>query len=172
MPGPARKKQLPKKCIYEAEPQQGGSRKVVVTLAVIVGLAVIGWGGYQMYKKNAAKLAESESSTTDSINRRDDSIRNAIAADSIAALKEKVRQAAAFQSDSGVMKFIILQTHNKERALKRYNQLLNFQLKIKMDTQDSSFFKVYFSFPASFKDTVHIKDSLRREYAHEVVIEK
>ncbi len=166
-----RKKPVAEEVHYDAEPQQGGSRKAIVTLAIVVGLAVIGWGGYQMYKKNAAKIAENETNTTETANRRDDSIRNVIAADSIAALKEKSKQ-IAFQSDSGLMKFIILQTYNKERALKRYNQLLNYQLKVKMDTNDSSFFKIYFSFAASYKDTIRIKDSLRREYAHEIVIEK
>ena len=33
-------------------------------------------------------------------------------------------------------------------------------------------FKLYFQFPALAKDTIHIKDSLRREYAHEVQIEQ
>jgi hypothetical protein len=71
-----------------------------------------------------------------------------------------------------VYKFIILQTHDKERALKRYNQLLSYQLKIHLWTQDSSFFKVYFTFPAIAKDTARIKGSLENDYAHRVIIER
>jgi hypothetical protein len=156
---------------FETEPQQGGSRKTVVIVAIVAGLIVVGWGGYQLYKKNAPAKPETESTMTVVNTKNEDSIRNAIISDSLAALKEKVTQAPSM-SDSTMMKFIILQTHNKERALKRYNQLLSYFLKVKMDTNDSSFFKVYFAFPARMKDTVHIKDSLEREYAHRVVIER
>jgi hypothetical protein len=68
-------------------------------------------------------------------------------------------------------KFIILSTYNKPHALRRYNQLLGFDLKIHLYEKDSTFFKVYFQFPALAKDTTHIKDSLRREYGHEIIIE-
>jgi hypothetical protein len=68
-------------------------------------------------------------------------------------------------------KFIVLTSYNKPHALRRYNQLLSFDLKIHLYQKDSSFFKVYFQFPAFARDTTHIKDSLRREYAHEITIE-
>ncbi|MDP9040886.1 MAG: hypothetical protein M3N30_02825, partial [Bacteroidota bacterium] len=63
-------------------------------------------------------------------------------------------------------------TPNKVYALKRYNQLLGFGLKARLYQKDSAFFKVYFQFPALAKDTIHIKDSLRKEYAHSVRIEQ
>jgi hypothetical protein len=40
-----------------------------------------------------------------------------------------------------------------------------------MQTKDSSFFKLYFAFPAVAKDTVHIKDSLNLVYATHTFIE-
>jgi len=61
--------------------------------------------------------------------------------------------------------FIILSTDNKHRALRRYNQLLGYQLNIKMDQKDSAWFKLYFPIAALTKDTSYIKDSLADTYA-------
>ena len=71
-----------------------------------------------------------------------------------------------------LFRFVILQTANKNRALRRYNQLLGYQLNIKMDQKDSAFFKLYFPIAATIRDTTHIKDSLADVYASHVVIEK
>jgi len=68
--------------------------------------------------------------------------------------------------------FVILRTPNKVHALRRYNQLLGFQLNIRMETKDSTFFKLYFPVAATPKDTTHIKDSIADVYAANVVIEK
>ena len=61
--------------------------------------------------------------------------------------------------------FVILATSNKFHALKRYNQLLGYQLNIKMDQKDSSYFKLYFPIAAPPRDTTQIKDSLADVYA-------
>ena len=68
--------------------------------------------------------------------------------------------------------FVILRTPNKVHALRRYNQLLGFQLNIHMETKDSTFFKLYFPVAAVPRDTTHIKDSIADVYAANVVIEK
>ena len=68
--------------------------------------------------------------------------------------------------------FVILRTPNKVHALRRYNQLLGYQLNIKLETKDSSFFKLYFPIAAIPRDTTHIKDSIADVYAANVVIEK
>jgi hypothetical protein len=68
--------------------------------------------------------------------------------------------------------FVILRTPNKAHALRRYNQLLGFQLNIRMETKDSTFFKLYFPVAAAPRDTTHIKDSIADVYAANVVIEK
>lgn len=71
-----------------------------------------------------------------------------------------------------LFRFIILQTANKNHALRRYNQLMGYQLNIKMDQRDSSYFKLYFPIAATIRDTTHIKDSLEDVYAAHVTIEK
>lgn len=69
-------------------------------------------------------------------------------------------------------RFVILRTENKGHALRRYNQLLGYQLNIHMETKDSSFFKLYFPIPATIRDTTHIRDSLADVYAAKVSIEQ
>jgi len=73
--------------------------------------------------------------------------------------------------DATLYKFVILRTENKGHALRRYNQLLGFQLNIRMDQKDSTYFKLYFPIIATVRDTTHIKDSLADVYAAHVVIE-
>ena len=82
--------------------------------------------------------------------------------------------ASAAASGPGVnaYKFIILETTRKGHALRRYNQLLGFQLNIKMEQKDSSFFKLYFPINATIRDTTHIRDSLADVYAAHVRIER
>jgi hypothetical protein len=62
-------------------------------------------------------------------------------------------------------RFVILETQNKNRALRRYNQLLGYQLNVKMEQKDSTYFKLYFPIAAAIKDTAHIRDSLADVYA-------
>lgn len=72
---------------------------------------------------------------------------------------------------ASLYKFVILETTKKGRALRRYNQLLGYQLNIKMDQKDSSYFKLYFPIAATIRDTTHIRDSLMDVYAAHVTIE-
>lgn len=70
-------------------------------------------------------------------------------------------------------RFVILSTDNKHHALRRYDQLLGYQLNIKMDQKDSSWFKLYFPIAALPRDTSYIKDSLADTYAApHVIIER
>jgi hypothetical protein len=67
-------------------------------------------------------------------------------------------------------RFVILATDNKHHALRRYNQLLGYQLNIKMYQKDSAWFKLYFPIAALPRDTTNIKDSLADTYAVPKVI--
>ncbi len=68
--------------------------------------------------------------------------------------------------------FVILHTESKGRALRRYNQLIGYQLNIHMETKDSSSFKLYFPIAATAADTAHIRDSLMDVYAAKVSVEQ
>jgi len=158
---------------FEAQPNN--TRKIMLLIALIVGLGIIGWGGYMMYKKNGTDDKKNDvvpvmQDTTAAIT---DSTKLVHASDTVLATRQHEAIASVpIAKESVAYKFIILSTYNKERALKRYNQLRSFELKINMYTKDSTFFKLYFAFPAAPKDTVHIKDSLTREYGHSVIIER
>jgi hypothetical protein len=73
--------------------------------------------------------------------------------------------------NGNLYKFVILETTKKGRALRRYNQLLGFQLNIKMEQRDSAYFKLYFPITVASRDTTHVKDSLADVYASHVTIE-
>lgn len=193
------------------EPSGNNARQTLLLLGLLVGLIVIGWGGYYLYKRNnytepAPNQARviPESTATQA---RDTTALAGTATDSIIAGKKDTTLAnagakAANPPDASAMKpatdspakaavnpaavqfmptpgagqslynFVILRTENKHHALRRYNQLLGYQLNIHMETKDSSFFKLYFPIAAAVRDTARIRDSLADVYAARVSIEQ
>jgi hypothetical protein len=172
---PEKRRHPPKEKEYEYEPRTNRVRNVLLILAVIVGLTVVGVGAFILYQKNERQEKSSKSLplVKDSEAVSVDTVKSIISRpDSPSSRKQAANSASHLSKDSILYKFIILETYNKYHALKRYNQLLSYKLKIKMDTKDSSFFKVYFAFPARNRDTAYIKDSLNTTYAHSVIIER
>jgi hypothetical protein len=178
-----------------AEPASGGgsSRQVLLLLGLVAGLVLIGWGGYYLYKRNniIEPTAENKATilpdTTAAKRSADTVALSATRTDSPAvgrAVDTPVTHGAAPPAavpnlsvpvpgeGQSLYRFVILQTGNKNRALRRYNQLLGYQLNIHMDEKDSSWFKLYFPIAAGIRDTTHIKDSLADVYAAQVSIEK
>jgi len=153
------------------------NRNLLKILALAGALGVIAWGGWVMYKKASLstqdKLINSTPAEQQIVPVSPDSLGEH------ATRKDSARMPVNDTAHPGTInnqqmtdyKFVILTTGNKPHALRRYNQLASFDLKIHLYQKDSTFFKVYFQFPALAKDTMHIKDSLRREYAHIVTIE-
>jgi hypothetical protein len=158
-------------------PAPGQSRNLLKLLVLVAALAIVGWGGWMMYKKSGPaasdKTTEAGSVVQEQQPAKSDSSADTIARrDSAKTLSKDTAHPSIVNGQTAInYKFIILATANKPHAIRRYNQLLGFDLKIHLYQQDSTFFKVYFQFPALPKDTIHIKDSLRREYAHNVTIE-
>lgn len=155
-----------------ARAQNEDLRKVFIGLAVIIGLAAIIWGGYLIYNKS--KKSSAVTTIADSTATRD-TLNSVISRpDSASARKDTSNLFSASSSAMPTYKFIIETTFNKNRALRRYDQLKSYMLDIKMDVaEDSSLFKLYFQFPAQASDTNHIKDSLIRFYnTRKVIIEQ
>lgn len=172
-----------KKAVFEEkhgdqQPESNGLGKFMLVIGIIGGLVLIGWGGYHLYKTNTY----SENPGTNSgISQEPEKAKN----DTVVANTQPASQpdTAGIKStantqltkpagDSVAYKFVILATGKKYRALKRYEQLLSYSLNVKMETIDSTYFKLYFNIPAFPKDTVYIKDSLNRVYATKVFIER
>jgi hypothetical protein len=157
--------------------QKNIGKKIALALAIIVGLGIIGWGGYKLYEKNSSpetnEIAAAVPSTDSNqvVTDTQQISEPTIDSSKIKKAEIKPQQSLRPKTDSSQYKFVILETNNKYKALRRYNQLLSYLLKIKLQTKDSSFFKLYFAFPAAAKDTVHIKDSLNLVYATHTFIE-
>jgi hypothetical protein len=163
-----------KKQVTESLPVQ--NRTGLKVLALISALVIVGLGGWMMYKKNSQAVTESNPDTssvpqqqvpvaTDTL--KQDSVRR----DSVNVLPADTPHSIAALHPGTPYKFIILATDDKPRAMRRYNQLIGFNLKAHYYHVDSTY-KVFFQFPALARDTTHIKDSLRKEYAADVTIER
>ena len=145
-------------------------------LAFISALVIVGLGGWMMYKKNGQTVSESNPDTSPVVQQpvpvpADTLKRDTVRKDSAKILLADTPHPVATLHEGIPYKFIILSTDDKPRAMKRYNQLIGFNLKAHYYHVDSTY-KVFFQFPALARDTTHIKDSLRKEYAADVTIEK
>ena len=131
-------------------------------LGIVLGLAVVIWGGYTLYNK---KVANTETVASDT---------NIVAVDSAALrlndsltlAKAKADSIAAANSiTAGSYKFIFETTTNKRRALRRQAQVSEISPGIKMESNaDSTLFNIYVVLPATPADTTRIKDSLNAWY--------
>ncbi len=157
----------------------GDHRNLLRAVALVAGMLIIGGGGYLMYRNRSAASGFSDSTVAVAglMNEEDKAASPAPAKEPFTnkavVYKPVVETAAPLKpADSAELKFVILSTPNKAHALRRYNQLLSFDLKARLFEKDSAWFKVYFAIPAKMKDTVHIKDSLRRQYDANVSIDR
>ena len=151
--------------------QPASARRVFLALGIVVGLALIAWGGYDLYKKKTTESSQESSVQAPAL---DTSASQKDSLNLISRRADSLKAAASIQaqSDTSKYKFVILGTTNRKRAERRYGQLLSFATKVKMQSKDSTFFQVYFSLPATPKDTLRIKDSLSAYYATKTTIEQ
>jgi hypothetical protein len=163
-----------KKQLTETLPVQ--NRTGLKVLAFISALVIVGLGGWMMYKRNGQTVSENNPDTSSVVQQQvpvapDTVKRDSLHKDSANILPPATQQPVAILHPGIPYKFIILSTDDKPRAMRRYNQLIGFNLKAHYYHVDSTY-KVFFQFPALARDTTHIKDSLRKEYAADVTIEK
>jgi hypothetical protein len=173
-----------KKKLYPSEKKQLNippsiqNRNILKVAALVAGLIIVGLGGWMMFKKNNPGVTGNNPDTNSVVQTQQPSSKDSLAADSAAhrdSIKNTTKDSGHLSTVNGqplTYKFVILTTYNKPHALRRYKQLIGFDLKAHLYQKDSTFFKVYFQFPALAKDTIQIKDSLRKQYAHEVTIEQ
>lgn len=159
-----------KKAVFAEDNSQGtGARKLLIALGVIIGIALVIWGGYSLYNRNSNVGV---ASTDDNIVIPPaDTARKGIILDSvqkiIASTADSVQKSIAA---AGTYKFVIERTYNRTRAFKRFYQIKDNLTDIKMESSpDSTFFKLYFILPATPADTTRIKDSLKTWYGRKQV---
>ena len=157
-----------KKSVFDDEkytPDTNPWQKLIVAALIIGGLAIVVLGGYYLYNQNNAepRIQNTAVPAADSTQQQKDSL--SVPADSS-------HTPATFASlNPGAYKFVIETTKSKKRAMQRYKQLSEFT-SVKMESPDSTSYKLYFVIPAAIKDTTRIKDSLSRFYASKVKIEQ
>jgi hypothetical protein len=170
----------------DRESRSSSDRQGLLLIAIVVGLLIIGGGGYYLYKRNsfsepaaekqAVVIPDTAAAKPDTPVAANPSSAGTGAASTPAASTPPVTAPAAATANVPVppgailYHFVILSTDNKHHALRRYNQLLGYQLNIKMDQKDSTWFKLYFPIAALTRDTTFIKDSLSDTYATPHVI--
>ncbi len=161
----------------EYAPQSKTAKGILLMLGIIGGIAIIAWAGYNLYKKKTVPLSSKTDSEvvlkedTDSV-QKTDTLTGSISPDSLTAKKKDSLLLVSKRPDSSFYKFVILTTPNKNHAIRRYKQLDSIEHNVKLNTKDSSIFKVYFVIHTSPKDTLHIKDSLNSFYATKTTIEQ
>lgn len=139
------------------------SRRILLLLGIVVGIIIIIWGGYILYNRNTAPNDGTAATTPPVTTLPSDTMAISSMPDSL----QRARTDLAASRSS--YKFIIEKTNNKGRAVRRYNQLVENATPIKMETQDSTTFKLYFLLPAAPADTARIRDSLKNWYARKIV---
>lgn len=143
--------------------QNNTIKQILVILAILVGLSLIIWGGYTLYKSKTTEQPAEPAAIESAEPVSADSITQQGADSSLFSTSAPVP--SADPSGSRNYQFIIESTTNKGRASRRYNQILTNGQPIKMDVApDSSVFHLYFDLPATPMDTTRMKDSLRRYY--------
>ncbi len=179
--------------VREREAKGNSTKQGVLLVLIVIGLGIIGWAGYYLYKRNSfVEPAEKPAvvlppdtmkanavTAADTISKAADTASKTVVKDSTGSAAIKTAPAAPVPAapaptttaalppphGSRMYRFVILATDNKHHALRRYNQLLGYQLNIKMYQKDSAWFKLYFAIAAFPKDTAYIRDSLADTYA-------
>jgi hypothetical protein len=130
------------------------TKRIVTWLAAIAGLSLAVFGGYLVYTKTKNK--------NEPVVKKEE-IKPVIPPDSLPKTKDTTAIITTPVDTSGMYRFVI-EKAARQRAFFRYNYLKENLIDVKMDTQDSVLFKLYFLLPASPADTAKKRDSLQRLY--------
>jgi hypothetical protein len=156
----------------QIEPDNNSNRKALFGIGLALGLGAVIWGGYSLYNRNTEPLTPAaiednqppQSATTpvDTATKQTiDTTTRAAVTDSIPVTPAPVSQASVIP---GTFRYILETPATKTRALKRINQLALVSPKMKMETTDSTSFKIYIDLPGTPADTSRVKDSLNTWY--------
>jgi hypothetical protein len=139
-----------------------GSRKMFILAGIVLGLAVVVWGGYSLYN---SKVDNTTTAATDTNILAVDSAAIKAQEDSMARAKAITDSIQALGVAPGNYKFIFESTANKKRAFKRHQQVSYISPKIKLESNtDSTQFSIFVVLPATPADTGRLKDSLNAWY--------
>ena len=134
------------------------SKKLILWLTVVAGIALAVWGGWLVYNrtKSTANTSITTEVKTTPVQPPDTIAKNNTDTVSIAA-KDMLTPAGSY-------KFVIEEA-TRTRALSRYADLKKWGINVQMETRDSVNFKLFFQLAALPADTARIKDSLGLLYS-------
>lgn len=175
---PAREPQSRNSSAYEEQPadykdvlyhkkKETAWKKPLIFLLTVVGVGLAVWGGYKVYKstgsKNSNVADNSQVQKPLPVNTNEDTASTQLSnTDTNVLASQQIMPPATLPA--GMWKFVV-ETANRDRALKRYAKLQAIGVKsVQMETKDSLTFKIYFALSAAVPDTARIIDSLRRNY--------
>jgi hypothetical protein len=139
-----------------------GSRRMFILVGVVLGLAIVIWGGYSLYN---SKVDSTTTAASDTNILAVDSAAIKAQADSLASAKAFADSIQALGVAPGNYKFIFLSTANKIRALRQYGKVSQDNPRIKIESNgDSTLFNIFMVLPATPADTIRMKDSLNNWY--------
>jgi hypothetical protein len=143
------------------EPKSNPLQKILAFGLFLGGIAVVVLGGYYFYNKSNS-ISSSE----------EDNLSQApIQQPAVDTSSSRIDSTLLVKKDP-IFRYVLENTDNKKRALKRYSQLKSLAIDVKMETPDSINFKLYFVIPSTAADTIRIKDSLHNYYGKKVIVEQ
>ena len=156
--GPAKKKSAFDESYSRIEAHHNRRKGLLVGTLVVIGLAVILWGGYMLYNSNNGKelSTPAQQLAADTTTPVPDS--------SVKAPADSTPVTPASNVPPGNYKYIAESTTRKTRALKRHAFLMTLNRDFKLETKDSLTFDITITIPGTPADTTRIKDSLNDWY--------
>jgi hypothetical protein len=133
---------------------------LLIGTLIVIGLAVIVWGGYMLYnnKKDSPELSTApQQIAADTSTRQPDSA-------TTASVDSAATAPATIVTPPGSYKYIAETTTRKTRALTRHAFLLTLNQNYKLETTDSLTFNITIVIPGTPADTTRLKDSLNAWY--------
>jgi hypothetical protein len=132
-------------------------KKILFALLIVGTTGVIIWAGYKVYKHNSPQT-DNEQTSEETLPVTDTSKYLSPGENDTIAVQKN-----SSQLNSGNYHFVI-EKAGRRRAFYRYEMLKKGGLPIKMSTNDSVTFKLYFVIKATSADTARITDSLTNWY--------
>jgi hypothetical protein len=157
----------------EATEKSGGiaGRKGLLVLGIVLTVALVGWGGYYLYNKNAgnepaANLATdagtSLTNTTDTLNTLPDTTQTITVKTDTVTTNTPVTVAneatVALPASSGAYKVVLWTSRNKALLQTQVDKTRG---KVKLGQKDSTRYFLYIPFNGAATDTARVRDSVK-----------
>ncbi|RYG00320.1 MAG: hypothetical protein EOO02_15160 [Chitinophagaceae bacterium] len=158
----------------QIEPENNSGRRILIGLGLALGLGAVIWGGYSLYNRNTqpitpAAIEDKQTpppATQPAPVKEEDSaaLKKIDSLNTAGATQQPVLSTPASSTTAGSFRYVLETTANKARALRRIAQLELINPRIKMETTDSTSFRIFVELPGTPADTLRTRDSLNLWY--------